>query len=176
VGLYIPTFADPLSLRLHEKREKQAFKQSEYIDRKTKEAESGKQRPEMVDGDVSDERLATSMSWDFSPGWEDRRVAEVRAMRERGEKFDPAVRRPLPGGGFENIYPYGEVDLLWFEKGLCCVRCRNWKAQTDEQHARDHEKLQKVTGVRPPEGIELKDLCGHCGARLDTQKFRTKAA
>lgn len=178
MSIIITGFADPFSLALSQREEDMAWAQRDYIDRKTKAAESGEQVPEMIAPDATDEVLQTSMSWDFSPGWEERRIKFVRNLRAERKRFMPAARRPIPGGGFENIYPYGDVDLKWFQEGLCCVRCLNWKSEDPREHEEDHRRLreQMSNGVQPPADIPLEDLCGFCGTRLDQQQYRTEAA
>lgn len=176
--LIIPTFADPFSLARQQRDEDRAWAQNAYVDRKTKAAEAGEQPPAMLPSDASEEDVATSMSWDFSPGWEQRREKEIRAMRSSRRRFLPAARRPIPGGGFENIYPYGDFDLEPFRQGLCCVRCQNWKHDDPIQHAREHADLraQLVGEIEPPAGVPLKDMCAFCGNRLDLQNYRDEQA
>lgn len=174
--LYIPTFADPLLLAEEGEKERRAQARQEYIDRKTRAAEKGEQRPYNVDFGSDPVKIAESMGWDFSAGWENRRLKQVRKMRQDGVRFEPAVRMPLPGGGFENVYPYGMIDLKWFEEGQCCVRCQNWKHEDPKRHEEQHAKLRSVLTIDPPADVPLSAMCGFCGNRLDKQKFRTKAA
>lgn len=173
MGLLIPTFADPLALARAEAAERLAFAQNDYIDRKTKQSERGENPPETID---STELLDTSMNWDYSPGWEDRRIAFVKELRAKRKPFQPSVRVRMPDGQIQNVYEGDMLDLQWFEKGLCCVRCRHWKNEDQFQHIHEHTRLQEHTGATPPAGVPLRDLCANCGNRLDTQKFRTEAA
>ncbi len=178
MGLLIFTQERIAAFKRGVRGEEMGLRQEDYIDRKTKAAESGEQPPSMIPMDADLEDLATSMSWDFSPGWEQRRVAFVRGLKDRRQRFEGAARRPIPGGGFENIYPYGDIDLQWFRQGLCCVRCRNWKHDDAIQHIREHQHLRdKLTGgAEPPSGVPLKDMCAFCGNRLDLQNYREEAA
>lgn len=158
--------------------EELVLKQEHFIDIRTRVAERGDQAPSMLPMDASLEDVATSMSWDFSAGWEERRAAFIRDLRARRKRFMPAARRPMPGGGFENIYPYGDFDLEVFRLGLCCVRCQNWKSDDNLEHVREHRRLQDQMsgGVQPPSGVPLKDLCAFCGNNLAMQKRTDEAA
>lgn len=181
MGLILPSSLalwNPLELARQKRAEEMAWAQQDYVDRKTKAAESGDQPPSMLPMDASEEDLTTSMSWDFSPGWEERRLKFVRGLKARRARFMPAARRPIPGGGFENIYPYGATDLAWFSEGLCCVRCLNWKHDDAMEHIREHERLRdNLTGMAsPPSGVPLKDLCAFCGNRLDLQNYDQEQA
>lgn len=178
MGLLILTPERIARLKRGVASEELGLKQSAYVDERTRAAELGEQRPEMLPMDCDLETLATSLSWDFSPGWEQRRMKFVRGLRAARKRFMPAARRPIPGGGFENIYPYGDLDLQWFAEGFCCVRCQNWKHEDSIQHVREHERLreQMTGGVQPPSGVPLKDLCAFCGNNLANQKTMTEAA
>lgn len=147
-------------------------RQQAYVDEKTLVAEKRLQMPETIDGT---ELLDTSMSWDYSTGWEERRLRFVKALRSARVPFRPSVRVRTPDG-IQNVYEGDHVDLGFFERGDCCVRCCAWKSEDAKQHARDHVKLQSVTGTTPPDGVPLADLCGFCGNNLANQKYRTKAA
>jgi hypothetical protein len=117
------------------------------------------------------------MNWDYSPGWEDRRLKHVKALKAARKPFKPSVRvRNVETGQIQNVYEGDMVDLQWFERGECCVKCCNWKHDDPFQHVREHERLQEHTGKQPPSDVALKDLCAFCGNRLDQQKFRTEAA
>lgn len=174
MSIFIPMSGENAIAALRrEELERIAFEQRSYIDRKTVQSERGENMPETIE---STDLLDTSMNWDYSPGWEARRVKHVKALRAKGIPFRPSVRVRMPGGGIQNVYEGDLTDLAWFEQGLCCVRCCNWKSEDAAIHVQDHERLQRVTGAAPPSGIPVEDLCGHCGARLDTQKFRAEAA
>ena len=173
MGLIIPTFADPLSLAREARRREIEEKQAAYVEAKTRQSERGDNPPETIE---STELLDTSMNWDYSPGWEDRRIKHVKSLRERNIPFRPSVRVRMPDGGVQNVYEGDEIDLRWFERGECCVRCCHWKSSDPIKHQRDHELLQDKTGATPPVGVPLKDLCGFCGNNLASQKYRTKAA
>ena len=173
MSLHIPTFADPLDLAREKRAEEMAFAQNAYVESKTKQSELGLNRPETIQ---STDLMATSMNWDYSPGWEKRRLKHVKRLRAARIPFQPSVRIEMPDGQIQNVYEGDMVDLQWFQDGLCCVRCRNWKHEDSIQHVREHKRLQEHTGVQPPQGVPLKDLCGFCGNRLDTQQFRTEAA
>jgi len=175
MGLIIPTL-DPVKLARLRRREREveiAERQAAYIDIKTRQSERGENPPETIE---STDLLDTSMNWDYSPGWEDRRIAYAKELRAKGIPFRPSVRVRMPGGGIQNVYEGDAVDLEWFARGECCVRCCNWKAMDAEKHAADHRRLQSVTGVEPPQGIRLDDLCGFCGNDLGNQKYRTRVA
>lgn len=138
-----------------------------HIDRATKVAEKGLNPTETV---IPGYDPAESLSWDFSPGWADRRRAELRSMRSRRKPLRPIARIPRQGY-LEEVYE-SEVDLEVFEKGLCCAKCGEWKHEDARDHKRQHRKLQDVTGMRPASGVKIKDLCGFCGARLTDQKYK----
>lgn len=176
--LIIPTFADPLSLALAEREEDRAWAQQDYVDRATRAAEDGSQKTAMVPTDASEEDITTSMSWDLEPGWEQRRLEYVKGLKARRKRFMPGARRPIAGGGFENIYQYGDLDLEWFKQGQCCVRCQNWKHDDPIQHIREHARLAEMTPahMQPPAGVPLKDMCAFCGNRLDLQNYRDEQA
>lgn len=173
MGLIIPTFADPFSLAMQERLEEIETKQTEYVDHKTRLAEARKGVVETIDGT---ELLDTSMTWDYSPGWEKRRLKYTKMLRAHRIPFRPSVRVRMPGGGVQNVYEGDHVDLAWFEKGLCCVRCCHWKSEDAATHKREHEELQSRLNISPPSDVPLRDLCSNCGARLDAQKYRTKEA
>jgi hypothetical protein len=175
MGLILLT-ADAYKLAKLRRREREleiAQRQGDYIALKTRQSERGENPPETIE---STDLLDTSMNWDYSPGWEDRRIAYVRSLRERGIPFRPSVRVRMPGGGVQNVYEGDSVDLEWFARGECCVRCCNWKSMDAGKHEADHRRLQDVTGVEPPQGVSLDDLCGFCGNDLGNQKYRTEAA
>lgn len=176
MGLVIPTptkLWSPWKLAEQQRREEIAFAQASYIDAKTRQSERGENPPEVIQ---DTELLDTSMNWDYSPGWEDRRIKHVKSLRARRIPFRPSVRVRMPGGGIQNVYEGDMVDLKWFEDGLCCVRCCHWKSEDAFQHIREHKVMQEKISAKPPSGVALKDLCSNCGNRLDTQKFRTEAA
>lgn len=173
MGLLIPTFANPILLAREQAAEEMAWAQADYIDRKTRMSERGENPPETID---STDLLATSMNWDYADGWEDRRLAYVKELRARRKPFRPSVRVRMPDGFVQGVYEGDQVDLQWFERGLCCVRCCQWKHEDHFQHVREHKRLQDATGAEPPQGVALKDLCAFCGNRLDLQKFRREAA
>jgi hypothetical protein len=175
MGLIIPTFADPLTLARLQREEEMAFAQNEYIDRKTQQSEKGERRVETVDGDL--ETVVTSMNWDYSEGWEQRRLKFVKGLRARRKKFQPSVRVRNPHTGqIQNVYEGDMLDLKWFEEGLCCVKCRNWKHEDAIEHIREHKRLAESVPQKPPAGVALKDLCAFCGSRLDMQKFGLEKA
>lgn len=175
MGLILLT-ADAYKLAKLRRREREVEideLQAEYVDRKTRDAEQGRRPVETIE---STDLLDTSMKWDYSAGWEDRRIRFVKALRAARIPFKPSVRVRMPDGGVQNVYEGDHVDLAFFERGDCCVRCTQWKSEDAAQHEGDHRRLQAVTGSAPPEGVPLSDLCGFCGNNLANQKYRTKAA
>lgn len=148
-----------------EQLEAREARNAEYLAEKDRAALSEDQAPEVIQpGDIDH---VSQMTWDFSPGWQDRAYSRIRSFREKGYLKPRQIIDH--GDHLEPVYE-SEIDLEPFQNGDACVRCRQFQPDNDIERAQLHRRLCEHTGYHIPDGLTIRDCCCYCGGRLDTQK------
>jgi len=179
LNIWIPPGADNIEKQIRiakeEALEERDYRRQDYIDGRTKTAEAGRNKPELL---LPGHDPSESMSWDYGAGHKDRRKKELREMRAKNIPLRPQARivhgHDCPCGvlcdkavgQIENIYTYDE-DLEVFAQGLCCINCTNWRADSEDAHYDKHRQLARLTNRPEPKKDFMDEHCATCGGTLN---------
>lgn len=142
--------------------EDRQVRNDEYLADRERRALSGNETPEIIGpGDLDQ---VTQFSWDFSPGWKERKRKQIREKLNAGKALMPKVFVDHPTH-LEPVYDT-EIDLEPFAMGLACIRCRNPQPKDSAERKDKHRALARLTGYSVPEGLTVNDCCCYCGAIL----------